>query len=53
MMIFGKLIGGLIGLLTGGIIGLAIGVAVGHFFDRGLSGAMSFGSPENLARIRS
>ncbi|MEM1112877.1 MAG: co-chaperone DjlA [Pseudomonadota bacterium] len=52
MMIYGKLIGGVLGLLTGGIVGLLIGLGVGHLFDRGLSGAMVFGSSENLERIR-
>ncbi len=52
MMIFGKLIGGLIGLLTLGPIGLIAGVFVGHMFDRGLAGVGQMASPENLARLQ-
>ena len=52
MMIFGKLIGGLIGFLTLGVFGLIVGVFVGHMFDRGLAGSFRFASPENIARIQ-
>jgi DnaJ like chaperone protein len=51
-MFYGKVIGGLIGLMAAGIIGLLIGVAVGHAFDRGLLATLKFGSPENVARIK-
>ena len=50
-MYFGKVIGGLIGLAAGSLPGLIIGVFIGHLFDRALSKAMHFGSPENIERI--
>lgn len=52
IMVFGKLIGGLLGLAAGGIGGLVVGALVGHFFDRALGGAMRAGNPETVARIR-
>jgi DnaJ like chaperone protein len=52
IMVFGKVIGGLIGLAAGGIPGLLLGLLVGHAFDRGLGRALQFGSPENVARIQ-
>ena len=52
LMVFGKVIGGLMGLAAGGIPGLVLGLLVGHAFDRGLGRALHFGSPENLGRIQ-
>ncbi|MFV8818918.1 co-chaperone DjlA [Haliea sp. E17] len=52
MLVFGKMIGGLIGLLTLGPIGLVLGLFVGHMFDRALASNFRFASPENLARIQ-
>ena len=49
---FGKIRGGLIGLAAAGLPGLVLGAVVGHFFDRALVNALSFGSPENIERIR-
>mgnify|MGYP001828919509 CR=1 FL=1 len=51
-MIFGKLVAGLLGWITAGPIGLLAGLTLGHFFDRGLGGALKVSSPENLARIQ-
>jgi len=52
-VIFGKVIGGLIGLAVAGFPGLLLGALIGHLFDRALSKALLFGSPENVERIRS
>ena len=52
MMIFGKVIGGLIGLAAGGVVGLIFGLMIGHAFDRSLGKALLFGSPENIERIK-
>jgi len=52
LMVFGKVIGGLLGLAAGGIPGCVLGLLVGHAFDRGLGRALQFGAPENLERIR-
>jgi len=52
LMVFGKVIGGLLGLAAGGIPGLLLGLLVGHAFDRGLGGALEHGSPANLGRIQ-
>jgi len=52
LMVFGKVIGGLLGLAAGGIPGLVVGLVVGHLFDRGLGRALYFGSPGNLDRVR-
>jgi DnaJ like chaperone protein len=51
-MVFGKIIAGLLGLMIGGPIGALVGVFIGHTFDRGLGKALSFASPENLARLQ-
>jgi DnaJ like chaperone protein len=51
-MFFGKIIGGLIGIGAGSIPGLILGLLVGHAFDRALSKAMRFSSPENIERIK-
>ena len=51
-MFYGKVIGGLIGLMVAGVFGLILGVAIGHAFDRGLITTLKFGSPENIARIK-
>lgn len=51
-MFYGKVIGGLLGLLVGGFIGLILGVVVGHYFDNGLVASLKFGSPANIARIK-
>jgi DnaJ like chaperone protein len=52
-MVFGKVIGGFIGLIAGSLPGLVIGVLVGHAFDRALGNALSFGSSDNIERIKS
>lgn len=51
-MFFGKIIGGLIGFSVGHVPGAILGVLVGHAFDRGLTRALSFGSPENVERVK-
>jgi DnaJ like chaperone protein len=51
-MVVGKVIGGLIGFAAGNVPGAIFGVLIGHAFDRGLRKAMQFGSPENIARIK-
>lgn len=51
-MFYGKIIAGLLGLLVGGPIGLVIGIFIGHAFDKGLVKTLQFGSPENIARIK-
>lgn len=51
-MLYGKVIGGLIGLAAGGVFGLVVGGLIGHAFDRSLTQAFLFGSPDNLDRIR-
>ncbi|MEP5765904.1 MAG: co-chaperone DjlA [Halieaceae bacterium] len=51
-MIYGKIVAGSLGLLLGGLPGLLLGVLLGHWFDRGLSHSLGFGSPEQLARMR-
>lgn len=40
MLIFGKLIGAALGWMAAGPFGAVLGALVGHFFDRGLSGAL-------------
>jgi DnaJ like chaperone protein len=52
MMIFGKLVAGLLGLITAGPIGLVIGLVLGHFFDRGLSHNLRVVNPETIGRIQ-
>jgi len=52
LMVFGKVIGGLLGLAAAGVPGLVVGLAVGHLFDRGLGRARAFGSPGDLERIQ-
>jgi len=52
LMVFGKVIGGLLGWAAGGFPGLVLGLVVGHAFDRGLGRALQVGSPGNLKRIR-
>jgi len=51
MLLFGKLLGGLLGYATLGPIGLILGVALGHGFDKGLSGSMIY-MQGNLVQTR-
>jgi DnaJ like chaperone protein len=52
LVIFGKLIGGLLGFFTGGVFGAVVGLAVGHFFDRGFGRALGFDYGADRARLQ-
>lgn len=51
-MIFGKLIAGILGFAVAGPLGAFVGLLIGHSFDRGLSGTLHMGSPEQQQKIQ-
>jgi DnaJ like chaperone protein len=52
VMIFGKLIGGVIGFYSGGLFTGLLGIFVGHMFDKALKNIFRDDSPEALAIIQ-